>query len=94
MYILTRERSALGTLCPPLKPFRLSFGRAIRFLRESARLTQEQLWEKSGVHPRLEHGQGNPTLETVERLAEGLGCSCSHIFALTEIFEREQGELS
>jgi transcriptional regulator with XRE-family HTH domain len=59
-------------------------------------MTQEELSDKSGVHTteisRLEHGRGNPTIQTLKRLAEGLDHPCSRIFALEEIFEREREE--
>jgi transcriptional regulator with XRE-family HTH domain len=87
-------RSALGTLCPPLDPLYPSLGKAIRFLRKSAGLTQEELADRSGIHTteisRLERGWRNPSYETLKRLAEGLDHPCSRIFALEEIFEQEE----
>lgn len=88
-----RERSASWILRAPLNLSCPCFGRALRFLRSAAGLTQDELSERSGVHTteisRLEKGEGNPTLKTVKRLAKGLGCPCSHLFALEEVFERE-----
>lgn len=44
--------------------------------RKEAGLTQKQLAEKTGIAQgdisKLEHGNGNPSLKTLKRLAEGL----------------------
>ncbi len=40
-------------------------------------MTQQQLAEKSGVHQvnisRIENGTGNPSVETLQKLAKGMG---------------------
>lgn len=67
-----------------------SFGKAIRFLRDNANLSQVQVANKSGIHPtqisRLEKGKDNPTHQTLHRLADGLGVPCSWILTLEEVF--------
>jgi transcriptional regulator with XRE-family HTH domain len=69
-----------------------SFGRAIRFLRDNANLSQEQVAERSGIHPTqislLETGKSNPTHKTLHRLADGLDVPCSWILTLEEIYAR------
>mgnify|MGYP002859535016 FL=1 len=45
--------------------------------RKASGLTQKQLSEKTGITQgdisRLENGNGNPSLRTLQRLAEGMG---------------------
>ncbi|MBR5225049.1 MAG: helix-turn-helix transcriptional regulator [Clostridia bacterium] len=45
--------------------------------RKSSGLTQKQLAEKTGINQadisKLEHGSGNPSLRTLQRLAAGMG---------------------
>lgn len=69
---------------------RLCLGRAVRFLRETKKLSQRDLAGASGIDAteisRLEKGKSNPTHETLQRLAKGLGVPCSQIFTLEEIF--------
>lgn len=69
---------------------RLYLGKAVRFLRETKRLSQRELAGTSGIDAteisRLEKGKSNPTHETLQRLAKGLGVSCSQIFTVEEIF--------
>lgn len=49
---------------------------SMRLARMGAKLTQKELSEKSGVYQadisKLERGLGNPSISTLERLAEGL----------------------
>jgi transcriptional regulator with XRE-family HTH domain len=56
-----------------------SFAARLRQLRADAKLTQEELAERSGVHrqtiARLELGTRKPTWETVLILADTLGVS-------------------
>lgn len=53
------------------------FGQIIRERREIVRITQEQLADMAGVGLRtlkaIEVGQGNPTVETLNKLATILG---------------------
>lgn len=69
---------------------RPSLGKAVRFLRETKKLSQRELAAKSGIDAteisRLEKGRGNPTHETLQRVATGLDVPCSQIFTLEEVF--------
>lgn len=53
------------------------FARNLAAARAAARLTQEQVSERSGVHPtevsRIERGERDPRVSTVIRLARALG---------------------
>lgn len=53
------------------------FGRCIAIARESAKLSQPQLAKQSGVQQadisRIERGLGNPTRDTLVKLADALG---------------------
>ena len=59
------------------------FGRVIRRRREAARLSQEALALEAGLHPTyismLERGLRNPSLVTVEVIAEALGTSMTSL---------------
>lgn len=56
---------------------RLSAAVAVSRAREEARLTQEQLAERSGVSRvtinRIERGKLNPSMKTLSRLARAMG---------------------
>ena len=56
---------------------RRRFGARVRGLRKRAKLTQERLGELSGVDhkylSRVERGVVNPSVETLFKLADGLG---------------------
>lgn len=59
----------------------------VRALRNERELTQEQLCEAAGLSldavSRIEHGSRVPTLDTIERLARGLGVSVTSLLADT-----------
>jgi transcriptional regulator with XRE-family HTH domain len=63
----------------------------IRLLRQNAGLSQEELALEIGMHAseisHLESGRRNPTLGTLQRLADGLGVRCSHMVAFAEELE-------
>ena len=54
----------------------LKFGRRVRHYRTEAGLSQEKLAEYCGLHPtyigQIERGEKNCTLESAEKIAEGL----------------------
>lgn len=51
--------------------------RAMVNARKNTGMTQKQLAEKTGINQadisKLEHGSGNPSLRTLQRLAAGMG---------------------
>ena len=61
------------------------FASNLRRLRGAARLTQEQLSARAGLHPtevsRLERAVRDPRLSTIARLAKGLGVSAEKLVA-------------
>ena len=61
------------------------FAANLRKHREAAKLTQEQLSAKTGLHPteisRLERAVREPRLGTIVRLARGLGVSADRLVA-------------
>lgn len=63
---------------------RARLGAALRECRERQRLTQEQLAERSALSYKfigeIERGNGNPTVETLDRLARALGVGISTLF--------------
>ena len=69
-----------------------SLGRRIRNLREARGQTQNELAANAGVSSKhlgeLERGRGNPSLKSLQGLAEALGLSIS------ELFEMDQEEKS
>jgi len=60
------------------------FGKQVRYVRQSLGMTQRELDRRSHVGYRfiseLEIGKENPSLATVLRLADGLGCELSDLF--------------
>lgn len=54
----------------------LRFGQRLRELRYEQGLSQDDLWQTSGIHTtaisRLERGEREPRLSTILRLADGL----------------------
>ena len=66
----------------------VSIGKRIQAVRERARLTQEQLEEKTGVNTKyisaIERGQKNVTIKTLEKIAKGLDIDLYEVFLLSE----------
>ena len=71
--------------------YRQEFGRHVRSCRRVRGLTQEVLAAKSGVAAdtvrRLEHGSFSPSLETLRKIATGLGLELSTMFEAFELRE-------
>lgn len=61
------------------------FGHSLRKARTSARLTQEELAERSGLDRSyvggIERGERNPTLSVIEKIADGLGIELVDLFS-------------
>lgn len=57
----------------------ITFGLTVAKIRKSKNLSQEELAYKCGIHRTyvglLERGEKSPTLNTIERIAEGLEVS-------------------
>lgn len=66
----------------------LPFGAALRRVRTTAGLSQEQLGLESGVQRNfislIETGQNQPTIGTITRLARALGMKASELVAAAE----------
>lgn len=64
-----------------------AFGRALRALRKSMGLSQDELAAAAGVHRTyvggVERGERNPTLSTIFRLSEALGVTPAELLELT-----------
>lgn len=60
------------------------FGKRVAALRKEKNLTQEKLADRCGVHRTyigaIERGEKSPTLNTVEKIAEGLGVKIKEFF--------------
>ena len=60
----------------PVPAISKRFGLAVRDRRTAARITQEELAERAGLHPTyvsmVERGVRNPTLDTAARIAKAL----------------------
>jgi transcriptional regulator with XRE-family HTH domain len=63
------------------------FGKKVRDLRISQGLTQEELGEKAGLHYKyigaIERGERNLSLESIEKIAKGLGIGIGELFSFT-----------
>jgi transcriptional regulator with XRE-family HTH domain len=66
-------------------PVQERLGRAIKEVRASKSLTQEDLAHRSGLHPTyisdIERGARNPSFVALVRLADGLGSTLAEIGA-------------
>jgi transcriptional regulator with XRE-family HTH domain len=74
-------------------------GRRIQSLRKRYRLTQLQLAEKANLSLKhlgeIERGRGNPTLDSLNALADALSVSLSELFDLETVMPLgENAELS
>ena len=71
---------------PPSMKVRL--GRAVRRLRQTQGYSQESFADKVGVHRTfmgaVERGEQNLSLDSIERIAVGLGVSVSRLFSEAE----------
>lgn len=69
-----------------------AFGQVLRQARQAAGMTQEQLSLESGVQRNfislIELGQNQPTITTVFKLAQALGCLPSELVAKAELISR------
>jgi transcriptional regulator with XRE-family HTH domain len=67
----------------------VSFGRAVRALRERAGHSQEAFAHTIGVHRTymgtLERGRANPTLRIIDRIAQGLGMTVPELFQAVKL---------
>jgi transcriptional regulator with XRE-family HTH domain len=76
---------------PPRSDPQIGLGRAIRKLRTDARLSQEALGHRAGLHPtwisHIESGRINPTWGNARRIARGLEVSLPELAALAEELE-------
>jgi len=74
-----------------MEPLRIALGHTIRELRSAAGFSQEKFAVVAGVHRtfmgNLERGDANPSLETLEGVARGLGIK---VWELVERAERRQ----
>ena len=64
------------------------FGITVRALRVARGLSQEDLADRSGLHPTyisgIERGKRNVSLENIRRIAVGLRVSIADLFAATK----------
>jgi transcriptional regulator with XRE-family HTH domain len=64
---------------------RVEFGQRVRSLRESRRLTQEQLAERARISvdflSLVERGRNSPSFENLQALADALETSVASLFA-------------
>lgn len=58
--------------------FNLRLGKHLALIRDAMRMSQKEVAEKSGIDQgalsRIERGIGNPSIKTVERIAEAMDC--------------------
>ena len=72
----------------------MTLGQQVRALRRQRRLTQEQLAELAGVSLQhigeIERGQGNPTLNSLVKVADALDISLSELFENSEQYTSDK----
>lgn len=68
-----------------MKKVSLLFGKRVAELRKEKHLSQEKLAHAGGLNRTyvgaVERGEKSPTLDTIEKIAAGLGVSVREIFA-------------
>jgi transcriptional regulator with XRE-family HTH domain len=73
---------------PGEAPTTEALGLAVRELRTRSGLSQEQLGQRSGLHPTyisgIERGARNPSWRSIGRLCEALGVPVSELARLSE----------
>lgn len=73
-------------------------GSRIRHYRKEKRLSQEQLAERSDLHPsyigQLERGMKSPTLESLYKITKGLDISLSDFLKNLEIVDKNADSFS
>ncbi|WP_159309435.1 helix-turn-helix domain-containing protein [Spiribacter roseus] len=76
-------------------PSLVSFGRAVRALRESQNLSQEALADATGLHRTyiggIERAERNPSLMNIIRLARALGVPASQLLVRAEQYDLSRG---
>jgi transcriptional regulator with XRE-family HTH domain len=81
-------RRAVSVLVPPITPTNEALGLAVRELRNTRGLSQEELAHRSGLHPTyisgIERGLRNPTWRSLGRMCEALEVRMSELAALAE----------
>ncbi len=69
--------------CVPITP-QLQLAANLTEARHKVHMTQKQLAEKTGIYQadisKIERGIGNPSVDTLQRLAKGMGLSIEIIF--------------
>ena len=72
----------------PRLPLHVAFGLAVRRLREEQGVSQEELGHLTGLHRnhigQIERAELNPTLKSVEVIAQALSTSASDLIARAE----------
>lgn len=76
----------------------LAFGNQLQKLRKKKKLTQLQLAEKSGLSLKhlgeIERGRGNPSLESLNSLAESLDLTLPELFSFQVQEVSRKGDIS
>jgi transcriptional regulator with XRE-family HTH domain len=82
-------------LSSPPRKLRLAVGKAVKCLRDDAKMTQQQVAEESGVHStyisHLEKGRRNPTLGTLHSVAASLGVESADILNFATVIAKRRG---
>lgn len=71
-----------------MKELLFNFGKQVRVLRNSQKMSQEELAFKAGISAahlgQIERAEKNPTLETIGKLSDALGVSLSDLFSFEQ----------
>ena len=72
------------------------FGKAVRRRRRELDLSQEELAERADLHRTylsdIERGEGNPSLENIEKLAKALNIKVSDLFISYDVEEESNDQ--
>ncbi len=69
-------------------PILTKFGQRVRELRETKKLSQEQLAEKANLHPtfigKIERAEINPSIISLEKIAQAFNIPLSQLLSFSE----------
>jgi len=80
-----------------MSDIRRLFGDKVRQYRKSQGISQEELGERANLHytyiGAIERGEQNLSLESIEKIANGLGISVDKLFKFQSIKPKPKGEV-
>lgn len=80
----------------PFEEYKLQLGKRIRGFRATAGMSLRSFGFMTGIHYNqllhIEQGKTNPSLETLYRIADGLGISVAYLLDVEAIFSEDNDD--